>query len=89
MANPLICKESDIIIVAKSITERIVIDYDYESVHDAALDNAAFVFMGHGSNHTSNSIYTNMQSCMEKVGFDKKGYRNMNFDDHFDDHKHR
>lgn len=70
VADPLICKESDIIIVAKSITEQIVIDSDYESVHDALLDGTAFVFMGHGSNHISNSIYTKMQSCMEKLGFD-------------------
>ena len=35
----------------------------------AAEDGTAFVFMGHGTSHTANVTYDQMQTQMEKLGF--------------------
>ena len=35
----------------------------------AAEDGTAFVFMGHGTSHTANVTYNQMQTQMEKLGF--------------------
>ena len=48
--------------VAQAITE-------YDSMEAAAEDGTAFVFMGHGTSHTANVTYDQMQTQMEDLGF--------------------
>ena len=56
--------------VAKAVTEAAVKDAGYESREKAAEDGTAFVFMGHGTSHTANVTYDQMQTVMEKLGYD-------------------
>ena len=55
--------------VAKAITDEAVKTADYDSMEAAAEDGTAFVFMGHGTSHTSNVTYDQMQTQMENLGF--------------------
>ena len=41
----------------------------YDSMEAAAEDGTAFVFMGHGTSHTANVTYDQMQTQMEKLEF--------------------
>jgi len=41
----------------------------YDSMEAAAEDGTAFVFMGHGTSHTANVTYDQMQTQMDNLGF--------------------
>ncbi len=56
--------------VATAITTEAVKTAGYEDAAAAAADGTAFVFMGHGTSHTSNVSYTQMQTTMETLGYD-------------------
>ena len=55
--------------VAKAITDQAVSEAGYDSMEAAAEDGTAFVFMGHGTSHTANVTYDQMQTQMEELGF--------------------
>ena len=55
--------------VAKAITAEAVKTAEYDSLDAAAEDGTAFVFMGHGTSHTANITYDQMQTQMENLGF--------------------
>ena len=55
--------------VAKAITDEAVKTACYDSMEAAAEDGTAFVFMGHGTSHTANVTYDQMQTQMENLGF--------------------
>ena len=55
--------------VAKAITDEAVKTAGYDSMEAAAEDGTAFVFMGHGTSHTANVTYDQMQTQMENLGF--------------------
>ena len=56
--------------VAKAITAEAVKTAGDESLEAAAEDGTAFVFMGHGTSHTANITYDQMQSQMEDLGYE-------------------
>lgn len=56
--------------VAKIVTDAAVKDAGYESLDKAAEDKTAFVFMGHGTSHTANVTYSQMQTTMGDLGYD-------------------
>ena len=55
--------------VAQAITDEAVKEAGYDSMEAAAEDGTAFVFMGHGTSHTANVTYNQMQTQMENLGF--------------------
>ena len=55
--------------VAQAITDEAVKEAGYDSMEAAAEDGTAFVFIGHGTSHTANVTYDQMQTQMEKLGF--------------------
>ena len=55
--------------VAEAITSQAVSEANYDSVDAAAEDGTAFVFMGHGTSHTANVTYDQMQTQMENLGY--------------------
>lgn len=55
--------------VAKAITAEAFKTAGYESLDAAAADSTAFVFMGHGTSHTANVTYDQMQTQMETLGY--------------------
>ena len=55
--------------VAQAITDEAVKAAGYDSMEAAAEDGTAFVFMGHGTSHTANVTYNQMQTQMDKLGF--------------------
>ena len=55
--------------VAQAITDEAVKEAGYDSMEAAAEDGTAFVFMGHGTSHTANVTYDQMQTQVEKLGF--------------------
>ena len=55
--------------VAKAITDEAVKTAGYDSMEAAAEDGTAFVFMGHGTSHTANVTYDQMQTQMQNLGF--------------------
>ena len=55
--------------VAEAITDEAVKIAGYDSMEAAAEDGTAFVFMGHGTSHTANVTYDQMQTQMESLGF--------------------
>ena len=55
--------------VAQAITDEAVKAAGYDSMEAAAEDGTAFVFMGHGTSHTANVTYDQMQTQMEELGF--------------------
>ncbi len=56
--------------VAMAIVAAAVDDAGYESLGEAAEDGTAFVLMGHGTSHTANITYDQMQTEMENLGYD-------------------
>jgi len=56
--------------VAKAITAEAVKTAGYDSLDAAAKDGTAFVFMGHGTSHTANVTYDQMQTQMENLKYD-------------------
>ena len=55
--------------VAQAITDEACKEAGYDSMEAAAEDGTAFVFMGHGTSHTANVTYDQMQSQMNDLGF--------------------
>lgn len=55
--------------VAVAITAESVATSGYKSLEAAAADGAAFVFMGHGTSHTANVTYDQMQAQMQALGY--------------------
>ena len=55
--------------VATAITDEAVKVAGYDSMEAAAEDGTAFVFMGHGTSHTANVTYNQMQTQMDNLGF--------------------
>ena len=55
--------------VAQAITDEACKIAGYDSMEAAAEDGTAFVFMGHGTSHTANVTYDQMQTQMEELGF--------------------
>lgn len=55
--------------VAKALTAEAVKTAGYDSADAAAEDGTAFVFMGHGTSHTANVTYDQMQTQMDKLGY--------------------
>lgn len=56
--------------VAIAVTAEAVGEAGYGSLEAAAEDGTAFVFLGHGTSHTANVTYDQMQTQMEKLGYD-------------------
>ncbi len=56
--------------VAKELTSEAVKDAGYDTLDAAKGDSTAFVFLGHGTYHTAKVSYSQMQSQMEKLGYD-------------------
>lgn len=56
--------------VAEAITAEAVAEAGYDSLESAKADGAAFVFMGHGTAHTAKVSYSQMQTQLEKLGYD-------------------
>ena len=55
--------------VAEAIVDAAVKEAGYDSMDAAAEDGTAFVFMGHGTSHTANVTYDQMQTQMESLGY--------------------
>ena len=55
--------------VAQAITDAACEEAGYDDMAAAADDGTAFVFMGHGTSHTANITYDQMQTQMEDLGF--------------------
>ena len=55
--------------VAQAITDEACKEAGYDSMDAAAEDGTAFVFMGHGTSHTANVTYDQMQTQMTDLGF--------------------
>lgn len=56
--------------VSKALTSEAVKDAGYDSIKAAKKDGVAFVFMGHGTSHAAKVSYSQMQTQMEKLGYD-------------------
>ncbi len=56
--------------VAKAITAAALKEVGIESLKKAAEDGTAFVFMGHGTSHTAKVTYSQMQTQMDKLGYE-------------------
>ena len=55
--------------VAQAITDTACKEAGFDSMDAAAEAGTAFVFMGHGTSHTANVTYDQMQTQMEDLGF--------------------
>ena len=55
--------------VAQAITDAACKEAGFDSMDAAAEAGTAFVFMGHGTSHTANVTYDQMQTQMENLGF--------------------
>ena len=55
--------------VAQAITDEAVKEAGYDNMEAAAEDGTAFVFIGHGTSHTANVTYDQMQTQMDNLGF--------------------
>lgn len=55
--------------VAMAITNAAVTAAGYDSLEAAAADGVAFVFMGHGTSHTANVTYDQMQAQMKGLNY--------------------
>ena len=55
--------------VAQAITDEACKEAGFDSMDAAAEAGTAFVFMGHGTSHTANITYYQMQTQMEDLGF--------------------
>lgn len=56
--------------VAEAVTAEAVKTAGYNSLDAAKNDGTAFVFMGHGTSHTANITYDQMQTQMEDLKYD-------------------
>lgn len=56
--------------VANAVVNDAVSTAGYESLEAAADDGTAFVFMGHGTSHAAKVTYSQMQTQMNKLGYD-------------------
>ncbi len=56
--------------VAGYVTEAAAVDAGYDDVNAAAEDGVAFVLMGHGTSHTANVTYDQMQTQMAELKYD-------------------
>ena len=56
--------------VAQAITDEACKEAGFDSMDAAAEAGTAFVFMGHGTSHTANITYDQMQTQMENLGFE-------------------
>ncbi len=56
--------------VAEALTAQAVSEAGYDSAEAAAEDGTAFVFLGHGTSHTANVSYSQMQAQMAELGYD-------------------
>ena len=55
--------------VAQAITDEACKEAGFDSMDAAAEAGTAFVFMGHGTSHTANITYDQMQTQMDDLGF--------------------
>ena len=55
--------------VAQAITDEACKEAGFDSMDAAAEAGTAFVFMGHGTSHTANITYDQMQTQMDNLGF--------------------
>ena len=55
--------------VAQAITDEACKEAGFDDMKAAADDGTAFVFMGHGTSHTANVTYDQMQTQMDDLGF--------------------
>lgn len=55
--------------VAVAITKEAVAAAGFDSLDAAAADGTAFVFMGHGTSHTANVTYNQMQTQVRQLGY--------------------
>ena len=55
--------------VAQAITDEACKEAGFDSMDAAAEAGTAFVFMGHGTSHTANITYDQMQTQMEDLGY--------------------
>ena len=55
--------------VAQAITDEACKEAGFDDMDAAAEAGTAFVFMGHGTSHTANVTYDQMQTQMENLGF--------------------
>ena len=56
--------------VAQAITDEACKEAGFDDMQAAADAGTAFVFMGHGTSHTANITYDQMQTQMEQLGYD-------------------
>lgn len=56
--------------VAKAVTAEAVKAQGFTSAEEAKEAGVAFVFMGHGTSHTAKVTYSQMQTQMDKLGYD-------------------
>ena len=56
--------------VAKAVVDAAVADGGFESAAKAGEEGTAFVFMGHGTAHVAKVTYSQMQTQMNKLGYD-------------------
>ncbi|MCQ4775821.1 sirohydrochlorin cobaltochelatase, partial [Lacrimispora saccharolytica] len=56
--------------VAESITAAAVAEAGYDDLDAAKEDGTAFVFMGHGTSHTAQISYSQMQAQMNDLGYE-------------------
>jgi hypothetical protein len=56
--------------VAKLVTEAAAVDAGFDDVNAAAEEGVAFVLMGHGTSHTANVTYSQMQTQMNELKYD-------------------
>ena len=69
-AKPLLNSDEDKEIVAKAVAAAAAADAGYASVEEAvSSEDTAFVFMGHGTEHSANSTYEYMQETMTNLGY--------------------
>lgn len=55
--------------VAEALTAEVVKDAGYETLDAAKEDKVAFVYLGHGTSHTANVSYSQMQTQMGELGY--------------------
>ena len=55
--------------VAEAVIKEAVKDAGYDSLEAANEDKVAFVLMGHGTSHTAKVSYSQMQTQMDKLGY--------------------
>lgn len=55
--------------VAKAVVAEAVNTAKFDSIEAADKDGTAFVLMGHGTSHTANVTYSQMQTQMDKLGY--------------------